>query len=166
MITYIYIHNGLSTGHAINVAFCTSPIPKYLHREIQQSNQHLLSLCILPRLLGWKPIRQLRLIEILRGILLAHCWKNMHQREIVEAAHSLCGKAQYATDLSMFEESTLPSFFVPFPGPIKAIYTLEVQGLKKNVLMKIRRKWIKKERPCKILMMYLLRSRISKGTLL
>ena len=44
--------------------------------------------------------------------------------------------------------------------------SLEVQGLKKNVLMKIRRKWIKKERPCKILMMYLLRSRTSKGTLL
>ena len=32
--------------------------------------------------------------------------------------------------------------------------TLEVQDLKKNVLMKIRTKWVKKVRPCKILMMY------------
>ena len=46
------------------------------------------------------------------------------------------------------------------------LYTLEVQGLKKYVLMKIRRKWAEKVRACKILMMYLLRSRAEKGTLL
>ena len=40
----------------------------------------------------------------------------------------------------------------------KYIYiSLEVQDLKKYVPMKIRRKWAKKVRPCKILMMYLLR---------
>ena len=42
--------------------------------------------------------------------------------------------------------------------PLYCIYdTLEVQDLKKYVLMKIRRKWVKKVRPCKIFTRYLLR---------
>ena len=43
---------------------------------------------------------------------------------------------------------------------------LEDKDLKKYGLMKIRRKWVEKVRPCKILMMYLLRPSASKGTLL
>ena len=51
----------------------------------------------------------------------------------------------------------LAAFFLHFGADIFSLKTLEVQDLKKYVLMKIRRKWVKKVRPCKILMVYFLR---------
>ena len=109
-------------------------IPKKckIHSKLQQSNQHLLSRCILPRLLGWKSIRQVRLIPYPQRCGEESCWRhtanNMHQRSeklwrlhvpIQSANHgnSMCRVAKPGM-LLLFEKHChhLPSLFRPFPG--------------------------------------------------
>ena len=94
----------------------------------------------------------------------AEAWRKLWRKRVDRNRQRVLNTAQMAFPFKTpFIQCAPPSFKLVYkPQSL----SLEVQDLKKYIRMKIRRKWVKKVRPFKILMMYLLRPYGKKGTLL